>query len=433
MEEKKMALQPKHPDLVYDPRSNFGKKGWWIIIFTALTMFVFCAIASLSMNVVVPAKAAQMGVEFGTLLSFNTLGGIIALFASLGLSQMAIRYGLKKVHIITLLIGAVAVIFWGLAGSLVTYVIPIILMFCCMTSTEVVSGKIVANWFPKKKGIASGWATMGLNASSIVSVPVMIAILTRFGDIKYVLFFLAGELVVLTVLTIVAYRDYPEEWNAFPDNNPNEKRQDVQNVRTGWTTGKVFRQKETWLIAIGVGLVAMTTFGYVSSVIPAMTMKGFSESTAMMMMAASSLFGFAGSYLFGYFDQKFGTQKSAIILSIWLIVAILFFFMHGTVGGWIYVIMMGVSIGATNNYPISITAQIFGRTGFQVAYPVVYLIKGAFQYGVYVIQGQSLNRTGGYGFAWGIIIALVVVSIVIFYNCNMNPKKDPIESMESVS
>ena len=422
-----MALQEKHPDLVYDARSNFGKKGWWIIILVGLTMFVFCAVATLSMNVVVPAKAAQMGVEHGTLLAINTPAGIIGLFASLWLSQLAIRYGLKKVHVISLLLGAVVVILWGFSGSVASYAIPVIFMFCFMSSTEVVCGKIVANWFPKKKGIATGWATMGLNASSIVSVSIMLMILTRFGDIKYVMFFLAAELVVLSILTIVAYKDYPEQWGAFPDNNPNEKMQEVQDIRTGWTTGKVFRQKETWLVALGVGLIAMTTFGYISSVIPAMMMKGFSESTAMLMMSATSIFGFFGSYFFGFLDQKFGTQKSAILLSVWLVIGIVFFFMNNTAGAWIYVFMMGFSIGATNNYPISMTAQIFGRAGFQVAYPVIYLIKGILQYGVYAIQGYSLNRTGGYGFAWIIIIALIVVSIIIFYICNLNPKKDPVE------
>jgi MFS family permease len=426
-----MALQPKHPDLVYDPKSNFGKKGWWIIIFIGLTMFTFTTVATLSMNVVVQAKAAQMGVELGTLLSFNTLGGIIALFVSLGLSQMAIRYGLKKVHVISLLLAAVAVVFWGFSASVPAYVVSLIFMFCFMTSTEIVSGKMVSNWFPKKKGIATGWATMGLNLASIVSVPAMIAVLTMFGDIKYVLFLLAGELVMMTILTIAAYRDYPEEWGAFPDNNPDEKRQDIHEMRTGWTIGKVFHQKETWLVSIGVGLLAMTTFGFVSSVIPAMAMKGFSQSTAMVMMSVASVAGFIGSYLFGFIDQKFGTQKSAIILSIWLIVAILFFFVDNLIGGWVYVIMMGITLGACNNYPISMTSQIFGRAGFQVAYPVVYLIKGALQYAVYVIQGQSLNRTGGYGFAWGIIVVLIVIAIIIFYNCNMNPKKDPIESTES--
>ena len=78
-------------------------------------------------------------------------------------------------------------------------------------------------------------------------------------------------------------------------------------------------------------------------------------------------------------------------MCIWLVVGIACFFIPGSLGAWGYVLLMGISIGATNNYPISMTAQVFGRSGYGVAYGVVYLIKGVFQYLCYAIQGWSLD------------------------------------------
>ena len=107
-----MAIQKKSEELVYDAKSNFGLKGWWIIILTALTMLTFTSVATLSMNVVVQGKADELGVAYGTLIAFNTPAGIVGLFATLGLSSLATRFGLKKVHVLSLFAGALSCIFW---------------------------------------------------------------------------------------------------------------------------------------------------------------------------------------------------------------------------------------------------------------------------------------------------------------------------------
>ena len=423
-----MAIQKKSDELVYDAKSNFGLKGWWIIILTALTMLTFTSVATLSMNVVVQGKADELGVAYGTLIAFNTPAGIVGLFATLGLSNLATRFGLKKVHVLSLFAGALSCIFWGMSNSVISYAIPVFFMFAFMSSTECVTGKMVANWFPKKKGIAAGWATMGLNAASLFMVTLLTTIYMKTGAIRNCMFFLAGLLTFMAVLTIVAYKEYPEQWGAYPDNNPNEKQEFKGKIETGWTTKKVFANKQTWLISVGVGMIAMTTFGYVSSVIPAMTMKGLSLQTALLMMTVTSVLGFIGSYFFGYIDQKLGTQKAAIILCIWLVVGIACFFIPGSLGAWGYVLLMGISIGATNNYPISMTAQVFGRSGYGVAYGVVYLIKGVFQYLCYAIQGWSLDRFGSYNQAWLIMLILCVISAVLFYIADLTPQEDPIDT-----
>ena len=421
-----MTDKKQRDSLVHDTRSNFGLKGWWIIILTAFTMFTFCTVCSLSMNVVPGGKALELGVSEATLRAINTPAGIVGLFVTVGLSSLARRLGLKTIHVITLIFGAVVTVFWGLSNSIASYAVPVIFMFCLMSSTEVVTGKMLANWFPKKKGIATGWATMGLNAASIVMPGAMIAIMSIYG-VRAVLFLLAGLLGVTAILTIVAYKDYPEQWNAFPDNIPNEKSEDIVQQKTGWNLKRLIGQKTIWLISISTGLLAMSTFGYVSSAVPSMLARNISPETAALMMSVASVFGFFGSYLCGWIDQKYGVKRSGIIICIWVIIGAATFFIPGTVGGWIFTIMLGVSIGGSNNYPISMTSQAFGRAGFQNAYAIVYLIKGFFQYGVYIFQSWSLNINGTYGPFWGVIMVATALSLVFFSICNVEPKRDPIE------
>ena len=198
-------------------------------------------------------------------------------------------------------------------------------------------------------------------------------------------------------------------------------------LNTGWTMGKVLRQKETWMMGIGNGFYGMVTIGFVSTLIPSMIAKGYTQPEALNMMTITSLLGLVGSYACGWLDQKFGAQKASIIYGVWVVVGIVFYFLPGTACTWIYLIMLGLSIGGSNNYPPSMTAQIFGRDGSVVAFPIVFFIKGLLCVIPYLILGQSLALTGSYNAGWTIFAVLTLVGAVIFFFTNLNPKRDPIE------
>lgn len=423
-----MALQGKNAQLSYDAKSNFGAKGWWVIIFSALNWAFYGGIVNSSMNTVVPQLAAKLGVESGNLLSLSTPAGLIALVVCLLAGAAVTKLGAKQVNGIALILGAIAVFVWASATSVAGYTIALICVVCMMKVVELVGGNtFITNWFPKKKGIAIGWATMGLNISSAFFVTILVALTGAFGGIKYALWIVAAALIVLAVINFTAFKNYPEEWGAYPDNNPAEKSGEKRTVRTGWTMGKVLKQKETWLMGLGNGFYGMVTIGFVSTLIPSLMMKGYTQPQALKMMTISSLLGLVGSYLCGYLDQKFGAQKASIIYGIWVVVGICFYFVPGTAGTWIYIIMLGLSIGGSNNYPPSMTAQIFGRDGSVVAWPIVYFIKGLLCASPFLILGQSLARSGSYRIGWIIFAVLTLVGAVMFYFTNLNPKKDPIE------
>ncbi len=423
-----MALQGKNAQLSYDAKSNFGAKGWWVIIFSALNWAFYGGLVNSSMNTVVPQLAATLGVEPGNLLSLSTPAGLIALVFCLLVGRVVVKLGAKKVNGALLILGAVAVFAWASATSVAGYTIALICMVCLMNGVQLVGGNtFITNWFPKKKGIAIGWATMGLNISSAFFVTILVALTGALGGIKYALWVMAGCLIVLAVINFLAYRDYPEEWGAYPDNNPDEKTGDKRAVRTGWTMGKVLRQKETWMMGLGNGFYGMVTIGFVSTFIPSMIMKGYTQPQALTMMTIASLLGLVGSYFCGFLDQKFGAQKASILYGIWVVVGIAFYFVPGAVGTWIYIIMLGLSIGGSNNYPPSMTAQIFGRDGAAVAFPVVFFIKGLLCASPYLILGQSLTRTGNYKAGWIVFAVLTALAAVLFFFTDLNPKKDPID------
>jgi len=423
-----MAFQGKNEALSYDAKSNFGFKGWWIIIFSGMNWYMYGGLVNSSMNTVVPQLSGKLGVDPGNLLSLSTPAGLIALVFCLVIGRIAAKTGVKNINGILLILGAAAVFLWAGSSSVASYTIALICMVCLMNGVQLAGGNMtITNWFPKKKGIAIGWATIGLNISSATFVAILVALTAYFGGIQYALYVMAVCLLVLAVVNFTLFKNFPEEWNAYPDNNPNAKREEKRAVRTGWTIGKVLRQKDIWFMGIGTGIYGMVTIGFVSTLVPSLIMRGFEPPMAILMMTVVSAIGAVGSYLTGFLDQKIGAQKASVLYGIFVIVGIIFFLVPGSVGIWVYLVMIGLSIGGSNNFPPSMTAQMFGRDGAAVAFPVVFFIKGLLCASPYLILGQSLARTGSYNTGWIIFAILTAVGVFLFYNSNLNPKKDPID------
>ena len=428
----KNRLSQKYDEVSYDSRLNFGVKGWWIVIFGALNWFAMGLLVNASLNIVVPMKAGVIGVDQGILLTWSAPARIVSLVFTLIVAKIMTKRGVKAVNGVMLILAAASTVLWGASSTVAMYAIAVILIQCFMNVNEVAGcNTVISNWFPKKKGIAIGWASMGVVLASVAGVPLLAGVSGNFGGIDKGLYVVAGIVIVIAILNFTTIKNYPEEWGCYPDNNPNEKKREEFALETGWTWLKILKEKEIWLFSIGCGFHAVSTIAYISTLIPTLIMKGFGEGAALGMFTLACAISMPGSVFFGFLDQKFGTQKSSIILTIWIFVGILFFFVPGSAGAWLYLIILGTSTGATNNYPLSITAQIFGRDGSQVAFPIQHVIKGAIIALGYGIMGQSLLLSGSYSAGWIIIAVMSVIAFFLLYFTDFRPKMDPIEQEPS--
>lgn len=250
----------------------------------------------------------------------------------------------------------------------------------------------------------------------------------RLGGIDKALYVIAGFVLILGILNVTTIKNYPEERGCYPDNDPNSPKREEMVLHIGWTWKSVLKVKELWLIAIGNGILAIPTFAIVTTIVPTMLMKGYDENTGLLCLTLFAILGFIGSYAFGWLDQKWGTKKAVILACILTLVGIACFFLPGG-AIWVFVVINACLSGATSNFPLSMTAQVFGRDGSQVAFPVMCVIKNAVLAFSYGIMGQSLVHFGSYDAGWILIGVLVIVCIVVVAVCNLSPKTDPIDEV----
>ena len=360
-------------------KSNFGKMGWWIIIFTLLIYLFSCAVPD-TLNVLVQPFAEKYAPAVQSpeqILIFAAIGGFVSIPLSLVAGQIISKIGVKIPAIIMIIGLAVLWVLYGVAPSMGSFAVVATLIVALSDSANlVITQQLMNNWFPKKKGIALGWATMGMPLDSAITVLIFQALLTTKGFMAPFIF-MGIVFVALAVIMALFVKSLPEQAGCYPDNEPiseEERKANLEffaNYKTGFPTSVMFRTKAFWLLVISFGFMFLGLVGATSQMIPRMGAVGVDQPQAVLALTIASLIGIPGSIIWGIVDQKIGTKKTTVIFA--LLWAIMMFV--GAIGAgvvsvpitYISVIMFAALLGGLGNLMPSMCISVFGRFDFAQA------------------------------------------------------------------
>lgn len=405
-------------------KMNFSK-GWGIIVYCAAMFFFLIGFSIDGLNIVAPAFAAETGIEYSTVLSMSTVAGLIGLIAYIIISRLIIKIGPRLISGICLIGSGVSYIALGNAKTLAAYAVCLTLVTCFINGAAYIAGgALVAQWFPKKKGLANGFTTMGHNSGSAFYVPLISFLLATFGYAKGMSFAAIGA-IALGVLGLLFIRDTPQERNMYPDNVTKEVYEreyftaSAEDTTGGWTVAKLLKTKELWLCALVVGINQMVTTGVMSQLVVRNTGIGFTQEKAVALMTVCALIGLVGSYLFGAIDQKFGVKKAILSFLIWYCVALAINCTDTTAGVYISVAMIGIAVGAAANFIVSLPASVFGRHGFNTVNSVFFPLMEVILMMNYLVNAFALKVTGSLRGAYMFYIGLLVVNMILISITNV--------------
>lgn len=395
-------------------KSNFGRKGWELIIFVGIMLMLCTDPVVDGMNVSVPALAALHGWDTATLLSFATISNLVSIAGSFLLAWLCIKKGPRITVLLTLLIGGASYIWYGFAPSLAHYVISLCLVATCANVYAWIGGgAYLANWFPKKKGLALGWATMGNNLGSGLFVPVLAFLSAKIGIQQGI--GILGAFIMVLAIPAMFFRDTPEEAGCTPDNEPLTPQQIKENKEkhdsyvSPWTIKKMLMTKELWLIGVSLGFSMLVTVGVMSQLVPRLISFGFSPEKALFTLTICAIIGIAGSYGWGVIDQLISSKKATAIFCLWYAVAVFVNLIPHIAFTYLSIVMIGVAIGGTANFPASLTASVFGRYEFSRMYAFINPFITALRALSFIFLAVSIKLTGSMTMAY---ISFIFLSVL---------------------
>ena len=408
--------------------SKFGKWGWSMIIYTALLYYFWSGIGSDGLNLYPDVFAGMHGWDSNVLLGFATPAGIIAVIGGILFGRMIIKTGVRKMGGCALIVTGVLYALFGFVSSPAMYFICLTaFVFVSMAFGLICTATLMGNWFPRKKGIALGWATMGAPICTATFVAIMSALYGAFG-VQTGHIIMGVVMIVLGVASFFWVKEYPSEVGAFPDNLPDgaeafqAQMKEMREYKSPFTVGRLLKDRDMWLISVGFGMLWMVTVGVVSQFVPRMISvmapsigPEAAQSKALMMLTIAAVVGIAGSYFWGWLDQKVGTKMASAVYSLSYIAALLLLiFAKVEFFTYVAIVFVGLGIGGLLNLMPSLVISVYGRKDFAAANALVSPIASLIQKGAFVIMAVALAASGGdYTMPYLIFIGIDIVGLIL--------------------
>ncbi len=401
---------------------GFGK-GWGTIIFCLLMFWFYAGMVNDSSNIVAPAVAEKLGIPAGSVLNMGTVAAMIGVIFFFVMGALNRKIGARATSFICLILAGAGYFGMGHANSLFVYAFSLcVCTIGAMSAGYIAGGALVAQWFPKKKGIVMGYTTMGHNLSTGFFVPMISLLVTRLGVTNAVVL-PAVLVIVLAVAGLVFVRNTPQERGLNPDNVSDEVyKKEYFNEETGkdggWTAKKLFKMKGFWMTAVASGGFQFVSTVIITQLVVRNMELGFTQGQATMIMTILAFAGILGSWIIGAMDQKLGTKKTMIFFGIWYAAALFIEVTEIPACVIIFLIMFALALGGSANFTTSLPAAVFGRHGFEKVNSVLFPIQALVSSFGFCVNGNVLNATGSLRMSYVIagIASLLVVVLVLFIN-----------------
>ena len=416
---------------------NFGV-GWVVIIYCLLMFFLYVGMCNDGANITAPNVAYRLGLEQGDIMTMNSLAGIVGVAFFIIVGQINNKIGPRITSGVCCIISGITYIIACNAPSIAVYTIAMCFVYgSIMSAGYVAGGTLVADWFPKKKGVVMGYTTMGHNFASafyvqlvaILIAPVSTQLSAGGNDLANVgenfstgIIPIGIAAIVLGILGMIFIRNTPQERGINPDNVSDrvyETEYDTSEVTDngGWTTVKLLCTKELWLAAITTGFFQICSVGVMSQLVTRNIQLGFTPQAAMNVMTILALGGVVGSWLIGIIDDAIGTKKTMVGFGIWYAIALLVNFGATDSSSplvYISLFMIAMGIGGSANFTTSLPTSIFGRQGFDKVNSVIFPIQGAITALCFLVNGVVQKMTGGeIKMAYLVFAGVALVNVVL--------------------
>lgn len=402
-----------------DTKSNFGK-GWGIIIYCMAMFFLLIGYSIDGMNIVAPAFAEKYGYKYSDVLGLATYAGYVAVIAYFIFGWICSKMGARFTAVLCMLGAGFSYIAYGHSTTLVGYGVSLAFVVSFINGGAYIAGNaLISQWFPKKKGLANGWTTMGHNLGSAFYVPMIAFLIGTYGFTNGTTF-AACIAITIGIIGFFYLRNTPKERDIFPDNVSNEvyKREyfhsaDHSGNDDKWSIPRLLRIKETWIVSIIIGINQLVTTGVMSQLVIRNIGLGFEKNTAIYIMTILACIGVIGSYSFGWLDAKVGTKNSIRVFLVWYSIALLFNITEIPVLIYVSFFMLGMAIGGAANFIGSLPISVFGRHGFACAFGIIFPVMSIILFSNYMINAISIDLTGSLKGAYCVFIGLLFINFFI--------------------
>lgn len=390
--------------------------GFWFGIRSSFSVFYVALLEEFRWS-----RGETAGVQSMALITYTILAPLVG-----GLID---RLGPRRIVGTGILVLASGLVLCAFIKTLVQFYLYYgVVMAAGITCISIVSySAILAHWFERKRGLASGIAVSGIGVGTFFLVPLSQYFIELWGwRITFVA--LGGlVLIILFPLVVIFLRHRPQELGLMPDglrgrerlNNSLSGSVQPERPEIDWTFKKALGAKSFWAL---LGLVLFAMIGVFSVLVHHVK---FLVDTGIDKMTVAVLFGLIGiissgfRIFWGWLSDRIGRELAYTMGMISICIGVCSLLLIEPVGakGLVYAffVFFGIGWGVTAPMFMAAAADLFKGRIFGLIYGIM---KGGVGIGAALgawLPGYIFDRAQSYQWAFAIAIIVFVLSSLLMW------------------
>ena len=393
--------------------------GWWVVAACFVLCFLFAGAGFYSFSIFIKPLENEFGWDRAaislTMSIHFIIGGLMGPFVG----KLTQTYGPQKVMTLAAIGSGACFLLVSLTRSLWYFYVIYALLALMLCGIGVVPvSSLLASWFNKRRGTATGTALVGIAAGGLLLAPLLGSITTRFGwQASYIFLGLLVWAVALPVIKFVI-KVNPAELGLTPDGHNREisahtaEDSGSENNLPGWPSRAALRSRTFWCLAASFFLAPMAQLGVLQHQVPLIIDAGISPATAATALGLTAGVGGLGKLSFGRFSEIMPFRYvAALCFGLQALAVFVLGHINSMAMLWLYVVIFGFGMGGVVGLLPLAVGHFFGLASFGVLLGILWMINaigGAI--GTYA-SGLIYDYTGTYQYALYLFIAAFLVAI----------------------
>lgn len=405
--------------------------GWWVVGACFFIGLFGHGILSYCFTSFIEPIAGEFGWSYAQISFAVSIRGVEIGIAAPVMGWLIDRWGSRRTVFGGSIIACLGLLLLSQTKDLPVFYVAFILIGIGTTSfTMSAITIIIASWFRKRIGIATGIATSGIGVSGLF-VPVITHIIQLYGWRSAVLAILFSILIIVLPLSFLL-RHKPEQYGLLPDGQMLNQRtaEDIVSDKkledSDLSLKQAIGSNIFWRLALVSGCLLFILIAVTTHVMPYLSSINIDRYTASLVASSLPLISIVGRISLGWFGDRFDKRLVTAATYIMIALAMLCFEFAGTVSAWLIIpfsilFAVGYGGGATMSGPL--TRVFFGRSNFGSIFG---LILGITQIGSIVgatLAGWVYDNWGSYQWFWLSTAGIAFLASIIIMTISPTPSK----------
>jgi MFS family permease len=295
----------------------------------------------------------------------------------------------------------------------------------------VVCNSYISKWFLKKRGVAIGFATMGIGTATMVLPFIVAPIIKGYGwRAGFVALGCLVMILGISMAQLVMARAKPEDHGLRPDGEeiaPLSALEENKEPAFSTLAQKVQFLKDTrfWILAFCFSLAVMAEMLAFTHQVAFAIDNGIERVRAGVSISIIGLASIAGRYFFGWIGDRLQDAKYAASIGFAVMALGLFSLMqYPTVYGlYGYAALFGFGYGSIATMMPYLLADRFGSGMLGTIYGVLtFFVVAAASIGP-ILGGYLYDKIGSYDVAWKLCLGLLILVTFVVMTLKKEGKK----------